>query len=88
MTRFEAQIRNSSQMGPRPKNKNKHSSPDKIRRLHQRFRSFDLNDGIPEFDSKIQDEAFYDWLNTVEEIFEYYDTPNHRKVKLAVVELK
>ena len=29
-TRFEALVRNSSQMGPRPKNKNKHSSSNKI----------------------------------------------------------
>ena len=32
-TRFEVQIRNSSQMGLRPKNENKHSSSDKIGRL-------------------------------------------------------
>ena len=32
MTRFEAQTRILPQMGPRPK-QNKHSSPDKIRRL-------------------------------------------------------
>ena len=36
-TRFEAQIRNSSQMGPRPKIKKKHSSLEKIRRLHLIF---------------------------------------------------
>ena len=33
MTRFEAQVRNSSQMGSRSKNENKHSSPDKIGHL-------------------------------------------------------
>ena len=32
-TRFEAQIQNSSQMGPRLKNENRHNSPDKIERL-------------------------------------------------------
>ena len=33
-TRFEAQSRTSPQMGPRPKNENKHSSLDKMGRLH------------------------------------------------------
>ena len=42
MTRFEAQIRNSPQMGPRPKNENKHSSPDKIRRLQLKWPTFFL----------------------------------------------
>ena len=45
-TRFEAQIWNSSQMGLRPKMKNKHSSPDKIRRLQLPLFTYCWESGI------------------------------------------
>ena len=35
----------------------------------------------------MQAEEFLDWLNFVE-IFKYYDTPDHRKVKLLAIKLR
>ena len=31
---------------------------------------------------------FLNWLNSVERIFEYYDVPKHKKVKLVVIKLR
>ena len=30
---------------------------------------------------------FLDWLNTVESIFEYYDPPEHKEVKLVTIKM-
>ena len=54
----------------------------------KRYQRFDLNGGISEFDGKVQGEKFLDQLNFVEELFEYYDTPNHRKFRLVAIKLE
>ena len=47
----------------------------------KRYERFDFNSGILVFDRKVQGEEFLDWLNTMDEIFEYCGTLEHRKDK-------
>ena len=43
---------------------------------------------VPEFEEEMQQDEFFDWLNTVERMFEYHSTLKHRKVKLVVIKLR
>ena len=45
-------------------------------RFNQKF-------NIPEFDGRMDLDEFLDWLNMVEYVFEYYDSPEREKVKLV-----
>ena len=58
------------------------------RREKQGHERFDFYGGSPEFDGKVQDEEFLDWLNTVDAIFEYHGTLEYRKVKLVALKFK
>ena len=58
------------------------------RREKQGHERFDFYGGVPEFDGKVQDEEFIDWLNTVDAIFEYHGTPEYRKVKLVALKFR
>ena len=58
------------------------------RREKQGHERFDFYGGIPEFDGKVQDEEFIDWLNKVDAIFEYHGTPEYRKVKLVALKFR
>ena len=43
---------------------------------------------ILEFDGKMQDDAFLDWLYTVKRIFEFKEFSEERKVKIVAIKLK
>ena len=36
----------------------------------------------------MNDDDFLDWLNTVENVFEYYDPPEHKKVNLVAIKMR
>ena len=40
---------------------------------------------IPEFDGRIDTYEFLNWLSMVEHVFEYYDPPERKKVKLVAI---
>ena len=42
---------------------------------------------ILEFDRRMDDGEFLDWLNMVEHVFRYYDPPEHKKVKLVAIKM-
>ena len=42
---------------------------------------------IPEFDGRMDPDEFLDWLNMVEHVFEYYDSPEREKVKLVATKV-
>ena len=42
---------------------------------------------IPEFDERMDADEFWDWLNMVEHVFEYYDPNEHKKVKLVTIKM-
>ena len=42
---------------------------------------------IPEFDGRMDPDEFLDWLNMVEHVFEYYDSPEREKVKLVATKM-
>lgn len=48
----------------------------------------DVRLDIPDFDGKMQGDAFLDWLYTVERIFEFKEFSEERKVKLVAIKLK
>ena len=48
----------------------------------------DVRLDIPDFDGKMQGDAFLDWLYTVERIFEFKEFSEKRKVKLVAIKLK
>ena len=58
------------------------------RREKQGHERFDFYGGILEFDGKVKDEEFLDWLNMVDAIFEYHGTPECRKVKLVALKFR
>ena len=43
---------------------------------------------VPEFEGTPYVDDFLDWLNSVERIFEYYDVPKQKKVKLVAIKLR
>ena len=43
---------------------------------------------IPEFEGRMQPEEFIDWLYSVDQVFDYKDVPDHRKVKRVAIKLK
>ena len=62
MTRFEAQTRNLSQMDPRPQNKQKFNSPDKMGRLHILKKKFNkLSYFAFILNILIEDKDIHDW---------------------------
>ena len=48
----------------------------------------DMKVELPEFDGKMQGDAFLDWLYTVERIFEFKEFSEERNVKLVAIRLK
>ena len=42
---------------------------------------------VPEFEGKLDPEEFFDWLHTVERVFDYKDIPDDKKVKLVALRL-
>jgi len=42
---------------------------------------------VPEFEGKLDSEEFFDWLHTVERVFDNKDIPNDKKVKLVALRL-
>jgi hypothetical protein len=53
---------------------------------HHRALGFKVD--LPEFSGALQAEGFIDWLNELEQIFEYMEVPDHDKVKLVAIKLK
>ena len=47
-----------------------------------------LRTEIPEFEGRLQPDAFLDWLQTVERIFDLSAIPDNLKVKLVAIKLK
>lgn len=58
------------------------------RRIHRRSRDGDVRVDVPEYDGQSQDDAFLDWLYTVERIFEFKDYSDEKRVKLVAIKLK
>lgn len=60
---------------------------------YERYDNYDYNlrfnpkIDIPEFDGRMDVDDFLDWLNTMEYAFGYYESPEHKKVKLATIEM-
>nr|GEW25454.1 RNA-directed DNA polymerase [Tanacetum cinerariifolium] len=52
------------------------------------IRSLGLKIEIPEFIGKVHPDDFIDWLRTVERVFDVWDIPNKRKVKLVAIKLR
>ena len=48
---------------------------------------FNKKFNIPEFDGRMNPDEFLDWLNMVEHVFEYYDSPEREKVKLVATKM-
>ena len=44
--------------------------------------------GIADFKGKMHLDDFLDWLNIVESVFEFCDTPQHKNVKILAVKLR
>ena len=42
---------------------------------------------IPEFDGRMDPDEFLDWLNMVDHVFEYYDSPEREKVKFVATKI-
>ena len=42
---------------------------------------------ISKFEGRMPADDFFDWLNTVERVFEYCDTPKQQKVKLVAIKM-
>ena len=40
------------------------------------------------YDGKLDSNVVLDWISDIEKFFEYENTPNNRKVKLAITRLK
>ena len=57
-------------------------------RRFPRTRDGDVKVKILEFDGKMQDDAFLDWLYTVKRIFEFKEFSEERKVKIVAIKLK
>ena len=58
------------------------------RRIHRRNRDGDVCVDVTEFDRQSQDDAFLDWLYTVERIFEFKDYSDEKRVNLVAIKLK
>lgn len=43
---------------------------------------------LPEFHGRLNLEDFMDWLSTVKRVFEYYEVPEDKRVKLVGIKLK
>lgn len=43
---------------------------------------------IPKFEERLKSKEFIDWLNTVEQVFDYKEDLEHRKVKLVAIKLR
>ena len=67
-------------------------------RRQERFDRLDLYDAtkditkkvrvdVPDFDGRIDPQAFSDWLATLERYFEWYDMPDERKVRFTTMKL-
>lgn len=58
-------------------------------RFHQnRTRGDEFNVDLPEFEGKLDADAFIDWLRTFENIFEHKEVEGELKVKLVAVKLR
>jgi G3E family GTPase len=57
-------------------------------RLHDVQHHYDIKVDIPEFEERMQPDEFIDWLNTIEQIFDYKDVPEHHKIKLVAIKLR
>ncbi|XP_062155188.1 uncharacterized protein LOC133863244 [Alnus glutinosa] len=66
------------------------STPPHPRNLrnHVFRRDCDVKVDIPEFEGRMQPDEFIDWLNTIEQIFDYKDVLDHNKVKLVAIKLR
>ena len=58
----------------------RHGNYDGGFRLNKKF-------NIPEFDGRMDPDEFLDWLNMMEHVFEYYDSPEREKVKLVATKM-
>jgi len=63
------------------------------RRSRRHHRPYDrsCNDfkvDIPEFEGQLDPDLFFDWLQTVERVFEFKIIPEEKKVKLVALKLK
>ena len=56
--------------------------------LRYEFNGFNPYGGISEFDGKLRDEEFLDWLYLVDKIFKYFDTLEHRRVRMVASKLR
>ena len=54
----------------------------------QSFRDNDIKVDIPDFKGKLHPDEFFDWLQTVERVFEYKEILEEKKVKIIAVKLK
>ncbi|XP_075100162.1 uncharacterized protein LOC142176418 [Nicotiana tabacum] len=64
------------------------SDRPKRRRNHTREKRDDVKVDVPDFDGKAQEDAFMEWLLTVERIFKFKDYSEEKKVKIAAIKFK
>jgi hypothetical protein len=43
---------------------------------------------IPEFEGRMQLDEFIDWVNTIEQVFDYKDVLENHKVNVVVIKLR
>jgi len=65
------------------------SSEEQVRRPRRtgqsKQQSMDLKVKIPKFEGQLNPDDFLDWLSTVEQVFEYKDILDNKKVKLVAL---
>ena len=60
---------------------------ERLLRVLSRENSKPVVEVVP-YDGKLDTNAVMDWISDMEKFFEYENTPNNRKVKIAVTKLK
>ena len=60
----------------------------KIGDLRRETNLIDVKVDVPEFEGKSQVDTFFDWLYTVERIFDFKDYSEEKRVKLVAIKLK
>jgi len=60
--------------------------PRRSRWPTQHYMDFKIE--IPKFEGQLNPDAFLDWLNTVERVFEFKEIPEKKNVKIVALKLR
>jgi hypothetical protein len=65
-----------------------HSHHSRPRTRYPTFNTNDFKVDIPEYDGRLDPDAFLEWLQTVERVFDYKTVPDSKKVKLVALKFR